>query len=86
MQQSGELAIPINCVMLKDIATDGSGGYATIKEGGYNYRHVTINFKSQRGGDIRFGVDLYGNQAPVYPNQQQHPAGWIYPQQFAYRP
>lgn len=82
------MASPIACVMIKDQAKDGSGGYATIKEGGFNYRHVTINFKSQRGKDIQFAVDIYGSPyaQPIYPNAQPqaHPAGWVYPQQFVY--
>ncbi|XP_055318190.1 uncharacterized protein LOC129576714 [Sitodiplosis mosellana] len=74
----GELAYPITCILIKDIAANGTGGFAMIQEGGINFRHVKIYFKSQTGCDIRFNVDIfaqtpygipptsYGTQ--VYPN------------------
>lgn len=74
--------------MLRDKATDGSGGFAMIKSGGINYRNAVVYFKSQTGGDIRFTVDIYCqpvNSQPYYqPNAVAHPAGWVYPPQNNY--
>lgn len=82
--QIGELSSPIRCIILRDKATDGTGGFAIIKEGGINYRHVVVHFKSQRGSDIRFTIDIYAEQnafvAPMYPGVVSQP-GWIYPNQ-----
>lgn len=68
---------------MRDNATDGSGGFAMVKEGGINYKHVVINFKSQRGKDIRFKIEMYPDPyvRPIYPNIPVPPAGWIYPNQ-----
>lgn len=75
--------------MIKDNATDGTGGFAMIKAGGINYRFVVIYFKSQTGSDIRFSVEIYAEPyaaQPAYPNAVAQPAGWIYPQQNNYQP
>lgn len=47
--------------MIKDNARDGSGGFATVKSGGINYRNAVIYFRSQRGGDINFDVGIYSD-------------------------
>lgn len=73
--------MPINCIMMRDYASDGTGGFAMIKEGGINYKHAVINFKSQRGKEIRFILDIYADSyvQPIYPSISAQPAGWIYP-------
>lgn len=80
--QTGELNVPITCVTIQDNEKNGKGGYAMIKEGGINYRHITVEFVSQTGGDIKFTVYLYGDNGPtMQTNVQAHPAaGWVYPQ------
>lgn len=51
-----------------------------IKEGGLNYQHVTIEFVSKTGGDIKFTVYLYGDSGPpAQSNIPTHPVGWVYP-------
>lgn len=73
----GELNAPITCISIIDNEKNGDGGYAMIKEGGINYRHVTIEFVSQTGGDIKFMVYLYGDVGPpVAPNMPSPPIGW----------
>lgn len=80
---------------MKDNETDGTGGFAMIKEGGIHYKHVVIYFKSQTGHDIRFAVDIFAqpvqqtppivNPLPAFGSPSPtygtavQPAGWIYP-------
>lgn len=48
-----------------------------IKEGGINYRHVTIEFESQTGGDIKFTVYLYVDVKPsIQPSIPVQSVGW----------
>lgn len=56
---------------MKDLDKYGSGGFASIQEGGINYRHVKIYFKSQRGGDIKFSVNVIANSTASTPHNQQ---------------
>lgn len=89
--QVGEFPYPIMCIHIKDIASNGTGGFAMIEEGGLNYRHARIYFKSQTGSDIRFNVDIYGQppygippsygtqQYPNVPGQQLYPNNGVPP-------
>lgn len=71
---------------MKDHATDGTGGFAMIKEAGINFRHVTVYFKSQSGCDIHFSIEIFTQPSyavpsygvPPYPNIAAQPAGWIH--------
>jgi len=49
---------PITCIMVKDLAKDGKGGYATVdgNVGGYNLK---INLRSQVGQGLHFSVAVY---------------------------
>lgn len=73
--------------MMRDNATDGTGGFAMIKEGGINFKYVKIYFKSQTGHDIRFVVDIYAQPpyvsvpATTFVQQQQHPGAFVQQQQ-----
>ncbi|XP_045463395.1 probable salivary secreted peptide [Harmonia axyridis] len=49
---------PITCIMVKDLAKDGKGGYATVdgNVGGYNLK---IKLRSQVGQGLHFSVAVY---------------------------
>lgn len=67
-------------MVIKDNSKRGTGGFATVREGGINFRYVKIFFKSQTGGDIKFVVELYANSNTIQSNLQAQQPGWIYPQ------
>lgn len=48
--------------MIKDNAKVGSCGFSMIQSGGVNYDHVVIDFRSVRGGDINFNIEIYGRE------------------------
>ncbi|CAB3226113.1 unnamed protein product [Arctia plantaginis] len=50
----------ITAIYVKDNLEDGSGGYASLLEGGVGQRFVKIKLKSQQGGGFNFTVTIYG--------------------------
>ncbi|PSN52608.1 hypothetical protein C0J52_19565 [Blattella germanica] len=51
----------ITCIEVLDNRTDGTGGTATITEGGLGYRNVTINLRSQLTRGLNFTINIYGH-------------------------
>ena len=51
----------ITCVEVLDQRTDGSGGNATILEGGLGHHNVTIKLRSQFSRGFSFVINIYGH-------------------------
>ncbi|XP_044755968.1 uncharacterized protein LOC123314719 [Coccinella septempunctata] len=49
---------PITCIMVKDLAKDGQGGYATV-DGNVGGNSVKIYLRSQLGQGLHFSVAVY---------------------------
>lgn len=49
----------ITQIRAMDRRTDGNGAFAKVIKGGVGYNNVTLRFKSQRGYEINFWVEVY---------------------------
>jgi hypothetical protein len=50
----------INCIKVIDQKENGTGGYATITNGGVGNNNVTLHFESQFSRGFSFVVRIYG--------------------------
>jgi hypothetical protein len=50
----------INCIEVKDQKKDGTGGFASITNGGVGSNNVTVHFESQFSRGFSFVVKIFG--------------------------
>lgn len=51
----------ITAIRIRDMDTNGQGGYAQIRSGGVGSGFVEIKLSSPRGRGFRFQVNIYGH-------------------------
>lgn len=52
--------VTITYVVALDQYVGGTGGYASVVDGGVGQRHVAVSFRSQKSRGLKFIVEIYG--------------------------